>query len=242
MGKKVEPPKEAGVPAYFVQYAALWCLMLAFFVVLLSMGHERTAEFKSGMGLIRDAFGLKGGFGMMQYWRKSSQGYGDNNPQSSKSKEDGDIIGYFKGMLWKEGLSSVSIMQTRFDDRGISITLASPLNFDTNSAVLGRDAQLFLNRMGGVFYNLTEAVVTVECLDTQGREDARSLLATERAVAISRYLRDECQLPGNRIEAIGYSHQKYLTALGTNQPGQVVLFSIRKINEKAAARSQTPPS
>ena len=74
MGKRPDPPKEASAPSYFVQYAALWCLMLAFFVVLLSMGHQRTAEFKSGMGMIRDAFGLKGGMGILAFWRKASAG------------------------------------------------------------------------------------------------------------------------------------------------------------------------
>ncbi len=242
MGKKPEPPKEAGAPVYFVQYSALWCLMLAFFVVLLSMGHERTAAFKSGMGFIRDAFGLKGGLGMLQFWRKTTQGHGDNNPSVKKPKEEGDVIGFFKGMLWKEGLSSVTILQTRFDERGVSITLATPVKFEDESASLDRDSQQFLSRLGAVLFNVPEMVIGVYCMETAGEEEARSLLATERSAAITRYLQDEARLPANRLEAVGYAHQKYLTALGTNPVEQVVLFSLRKMHERKSDRPDVPSS
>jgi hypothetical protein len=242
MSKRPEPPKEAMAPAYFVQYAALWCLMLAFFVVLLSMGHQKTAEFKSGLGAIRDAFGLKGGLGMMPFWRKSTEGHGDNNPSTSKPKEKGDIIGNFKGMLWKEGLSSVDILQTKFDDRGVSITINTPVKFQDGSAALSREDRGFLSRMGTILFNLPDTVITVECLMNEGAGDADLLQATQRSTTITRYLMDECKIPENRIDSVGYSDHRYLTALKSNQWNQAVIFSIRKLNpEKDGGRASALP-
>ena len=80
MGKRPEPPKESMAPAYFVQYSALWCLLLAFFITLLTLGSQKTAKFKVGMGFLRDAFGFYGWLGFLPYWRKLSQGSGDNCP------------------------------------------------------------------------------------------------------------------------------------------------------------------
>ncbi|HBA84882.1 MAG TPA: hypothetical protein DCZ95_12380 [Verrucomicrobia bacterium] len=244
MSKKPEPPKEPQAPAYFVQYAALWCLMLAFFVVLLSMGHERTADFKAGVGAIRDAFGLKGGLGMMAFWRKSTSGLGDNNPTAirKKKEEEGDIVGNFKGMLWKEGLSSVDILQTQFDDRGISITLSTPLRFASKSAVLDREMRSFLNRIGTIFFAMPDTVITIGCLTDDGADNDDLLRAAERSTAITRYFIDECMIPGTRLDAVGYSHHTYLQGLNSNQWSQAVIFSIRKLKEeRAGGRSSAMP-
>ncbi|MFH0878846.1 MAG: flagellar motor protein MotB [Lentisphaerota bacterium] len=235
MGKRPEPPKESSAPAYFVQYAALWCLMLAFFITLLTLGSQKSAKFKVGMGLLRDAFGLKGGLGLLPYWRKLTSGSGDNNPavQKVKPEDAGDVVSYFKGMLWKEGLSSVSILHTEADDRGISIYVEAPLQFATNSATLDRDTRGFLSRIGTLFYNLPNTVITVNCLVTNSASDnANLLLAAERVSAISRYLQEQCQIPRRQLDAVAYSHDRYLGQLKWTNENRSILFSIRKLNEK----------
>ena len=233
MGKRPDPPKEASAPAYFIQYAALWCIMLAFFVVLLTMGHERTDAFKAGVGFIRDAFGLKGGLGMLPFWRRSVEGQGDNSPILKKKPEEGDIIGNFKGLLWKQGLSSVAILQTEFDDRGVSITVDTPIAFSPDSAVLNRDACVFLSRIGTLFVNLPGSLITVSCLTTnQADDNANLLLAAERVAAITRYLKEQSRIGGDRLEAVAFAHDRYFQSVKWTNANRSVLFTIRKLKEE----------
>jgi hypothetical protein len=234
MGRKIEKPKDPQAPAYFVQYAALWCIMLAFFVVLLTMGHERTNAYKAGVGFIRDAFGLKGGLGMFIFWRKSTEGRGDQLPQPQRLKQDekGDLVAYVKGMLWKEGLSSVSILHTEFDDRGVSVTIAAPVQFVEDSAVLDRPSCQFLSRVGGIFYNLPDCVFTVMCTVTNaGGADADLRLATQRSAAVVRFFNEQCRIARSQLDATGFSHDRYLRKMSADGRINPVLLSIRKINK-----------
>ena len=232
MGKRPDPPKEEKAPAYMTMYSALWCIMLAFFVVLMTLGRQKSDKYKKGIGAVKNAFGVRGGMGMMEYWRKASDGQGDNNPNPPDEQEEGDVVGHFKGMLWKEGLSNVSILKTEFDDRGISITIDTPIEFVTNSAVLGREACAFLSRMGGVFYNMPGFEITVQDLTMREKDtdDRNLLLAIERASAVTRYLQDEARIPADRIIAVGFSNRKYLTALKSDPRDQALIFSLRKLN------------
>ena len=247
MGRKVEMPKESLAPAYFVQYAALWSLLLAFFITILTMGKTKNSEFKSGVGFIRDAFGMKGGLGMLPFWRKASSSQSDEaSPiQTPESEEPGDLIGFVKGLLWKEGLSSISILRTEVDDRGVNVMLKTPIVFPPGSALLNQDTQKFLNQMGGIFYNLPKTVISINCLTMDSGSEERDLfLASERAAAVARYLKETCRIPGSRIDAVGYSHARYLGALGSNVVDQAVLFSIRKVNkvkDKAKSISELTP-
>ncbi len=233
---KLEKPQEPeGAPAYFVQYAALWCIMLAFFVVLLTLGHDRTDAYKTGIGYIRDAFGLKGGLGMLDFWRKATEGQGDAKPTTAKPPEDGDLIGHFRGMLWKEGLSSISILRTEFDDLGVRITVDTPIEFAPDDAVLNRRTQDFLNRIGTVIYNLPDCIVAVNSYaHGRGSDEQDLLLAAERSTAIARYLQGPCRIPPRRVESLAYSHERYLAPLGESQTNQAVQLAIRKIKKGRA--------
>jgi flagellar motor protein MotB len=237
MGRKGEPPQDAQAPGFFVQYAALWCLMLAFFICMLSLGHERTAEFKTGVGFIRDAFGLKGGLGMLPFWHMIA-GESSHKGQTSRApqvEEEGNLIGYFKGMLWKEGLASVSILRVEVDEWKVGVVMKVPLSFPEGESVLDTTAKEFLDRIAGVFFNLPDWFLSVGCLTPAADDENGSLrLASERASVVARYLQDVGRIEGNRVEAVGYAHSRY-TGIEAPDAGGVVMFTLRKVKKPAEA-------
>jgi chemotaxis protein MotB len=230
VAREIKKAEEDEAPGYMVLYSSLMSLLLAFFVTMLAMGQERTAQFKTGVGQIRDAFGLRGGFGVLPYWRSMSQWLASDYPKVTKEEDqDAKLIGYLKGVLWREGLDESFILDIEYDRMGATIIMRTPIKFGVGNAFLERDSRWFLNRMGGVFYNLPEALITVSCLvETSGREAeddrADEYLAIERAVAVNRYLIDEVKISEERLQAVGYAHERYLRRLDEKE---VVFFYIR---------------
>ena len=237
MGKRPEPEEEMEAPGYMVLYSSLMALLLAFFVTLLSMGAEATGKFNDGIGDIRDAFGLRGGFGILSYWKSISQWLANDFPEVTQKEEDekdeeANLVGYLKGVLWREGLNESFIIRIDYDDMGETVMMATPITFSDDNAFLGRDDRWFLNRMGAVFYNLPECGVTVSCLvnteDPDKMEDNQRL-AVERAVAVTRYLIQEIKIPASRLLPVGYADERYLDPPETEE---AVFFLIRSINKE----------
>ena len=232
--KKIEPPKEEQAPAYMSMYSSLWCIMLAFFVTLLSMGQQRTEDFKKGVGEIKNAFGMESGFGLMQYIR----GHRLDKPgasvdsrrqdQDEEPEERAALIGFFKNMLWREGLSSVSILDVRIDETGANVILQTPIEFSGTSANLSLDVRKFLNKISTLFYNRPDLDIRIDCLtNLDGREDG-IVLALERASAVTRYLSGECRIAENRLSSLGYGSTRFMNYLPDSSIKEAVLFSVRK--------------
>jgi flagellar motor protein MotB len=214
-----------------VLYSSLMALLLAFFVTLLTMGQEKTAKFKEGVGEIRDAFGLRGGFGILNYWKSISQWLASDYPEvSQEEKAEASLVGYLKGVLWREGLNESFILKIEYDELGESVMMSTPISFTEDNAFLSRDARWFLNRMGAVFYNLPDCSVTVSCLvNTENPTNAveNELLAVERAVAVTRYLTEKVKIPASRLLPVGFAYDRYLVP---QEAEEAVYFMIRRKN------------
>jgi len=235
MAKPPEQEEEMEAPGYMVLYSSLMALLLAFFVTMLSMGAEATGKFNEGVGDIRDAFGLRGGFGILNYWKSISQWLANDFPevtQEEEADEDANLVGYLKGVLWREGLNESFIVRIDYDELGETVMMATPITFSGKNAFLGRDDRWFLNRMGAVFYNLPECGVTVSCLvnteDPEKMEDEQRL-AVERAVAVTRYLIQKVKIPASRLLPVGYANERYLDPPETEE---AVFFLIRRNNKE----------
>ena len=241
--KEEEKEEPEGAPAYMGQFTALMTLLLAFFICLLTMGQERISQYQAGFGEIRDAFGLKGGFGIFQFWRKGGEGQGDDNPSVKQEDEgqgddDGDLVGYLEGTLWREGLLKISIIHTEFDNRGVTVTMSTPIEFRPGSAVLDREIRHFLNRVGIIFFNLPSSKLTVYALtQSLNSEDENQLLSIERAAAVTRYLEEKFRIPRSRVDAIGYAHTNYLHG-DQDERNDRVLFSLRKPKARKVMEDQ----
>ena len=233
--KKRKAPKEEQAPAYMVMYSSLWCIMLAFFVSVLSMGRQRTDDFKKGVGEIRNAFGVEGGFGLLQFMRGHRMD--ESGAQLESRRRDSDeeqderaaLIGFFKNMLWREGLSSVAILDVRVDSLGANVILQTPIEFAEGDAGLSVEARKFLNKIGTLFYNRPDLSVEVMGMTVPPSKDANDIVpALERASTVSRYMTEECRIPAERLVALGYGSTRFMEYLPDTKVSQVLLFSVRK--------------
>jgi chemotaxis protein MotB len=106
----------------------------------------------------------------------------------------------------QSGLDDVSIQRS---DRGITLTLADKMLFESGKAVLSESSHDLLGKIG-LIVNSTRARV-----DIQGHTDDRPIrtsaypsnweLSTARAVNVLRYLISETGVPPRRLSAVGLS-------------------------------------
>lgn len=235
MPVKVKPEKEEQAPAYMSMYSSLWCIMLAFFISLLSLGHDRAENFREGVGAIRNAFGVDGGFGLLQFIRGHRREAEDQNVNSRRQDLDEEpeeraaLIGFFKNMLWKEGLSSVAILDVKVGQSGASAILQTPVEFYDNTASLTPDSRKFLNKIGTIFYGRPDLNVHVESVYVSTNTTIQhTLLALQRSSSVVRYLIDECRIGEDRLSSLGFGSARYLPFLPDTNNVQSVLLSVNK--------------
>ena len=225
-------------------YAALWCIMLAFFVSVLSMGHQRSDDIRKGVGEIRNAFGTEGGFGLLQFLqghRMDESGASVESRRSDTAEEPDEkaaLIGFFKNMLWREGLSSVSILDVRVDSLGGCVVLQTPIEFPIGDAGLSAESRKFLNKIGTLFYNRPDLTVEVVGMAVPPAGSSDIVPALERAAAVTRYLSEECRIPSSRLSSLGYGSTRFMSYLPDTNVLQTVLFSVRKSKESSPERTR----
>ncbi|OVE76283.1 hypothetical protein BVX97_01570 [bacterium E08(2017)] len=229
MGKARKPPEEEGAPAYMAQYTALMTILLAFFICMLTMGEEKASEFQSrGMGYIKDAFGLKGGLGLLNYWKAIMRKFPETRYDEEKDK-DRHLLGYQKGAFQAEQLDAEGILKMEMQDWGYSVRIKTPLTIGEKSVVLDKEARSFLDKVGGVFYNLPGYVITACCYESRNEDNEENLRkASKSAATVTAYLEGKCGIPRERLNSIGYSSSRYLGDNGNSNPDQGVVFFIRK--------------
>jgi hypothetical protein len=239
VAKKVIENQEVQAPAYMVQYGGLMALLLAFFVTLQTLGDKKTHKFKRGIGDIQNAFGLKGGFGVLPYWKTFREWSGGSYPDVKKEPgPEEDFLGFMKGMLWRAGLDEGSVLRVDLDPLGATAVIATPMQFAAGDAGLAPESRRFLDRIGAVFYDLPDCSVSVCCLAAAQPEPeaARQQLAVERAATVARYLGEKFGDGIGTVRALGYAHARFATfATG----GESVALLIRK-NRRSEVRWASP--
>lgn len=232
--KKIKPPKEEQAPAYMSSYAALWCIMLAFFCSLLTLAEERAEKFRDGMGAVRNAFGRESGFGVLPFlrgFRVRADAFIESRRHDldEPPDEDAALVGFFRNMLWREGLSSVAILEVEVDDSGGRVLLHTPVQFYEGDAGLTPEARDFLNKLGGIFHTRRELSIRVDALVASDAGDEEpELLALRRSSTIVRYLNEECRIARGRLSSLGYPSTRYMPFLPDTNVAQVVLFSVKR--------------
>jgi len=235
MGKKVEPPKEELAPAYFMQFSALWCIMLGFFVMLLSLGNTQKGPGQHGVGQVRDAFGTMGGLGMLPYAKNALFGRHDGGASSLRIRKSVPtqavkMDGYIRGMLWKKGLSNVSMITVVESKNITKVVLRIPVVFRGDEHLEMKSVKL-LEMLSEVFVTLSQydIEVTVVCENDEG-PIARQRSAMLQAAVVARFLTEAAMLDPGRVKAVGYSDSRFVVGHGIEHVNGYVLVSIEQEN------------
>lgn len=203
-GKK----KPEGAPAYMALYTTLMIVLLGFFIVMNSLSQEREAGFHDGIGDIKNAFGLEGGIGLLQFRLFN---FGDGFiPLARRMKKSGGRAGFRDSILAGRGGGGMIDEDTDARDAGEYIRISVPFRFQGDSDVLpSQMAEYFkVAGMGLAGFDDVEFVIRVFCGEST-LEDRNRRLATRRAAAISRYLNRACMIPAAQMCAVGYSSMRY---------------------------------
>lgn len=235
MARKVKRPKEELAPSYFVQYSALWCILLGFFVMLLSLGSTQTGPGSDGLGEVRDSFGTTGGLGLLTFSKNALFGRSDGGASSFKIRQSApnqitEVDGFIRGMLWKKGLSDTAMIAVLHSSDASSVVLRLPVAFRANDN-LERESIKLLEMLGEVFLSLDHyniAVMAV-CDDAEDPEECQRL-ALRRAAVVARFLIQTASLPQDHVQAVGFSDSHLLALNGIEHVKGHVLISIKKIN------------
>jgi hypothetical protein len=233
MGRKIRKPKEELAPSYFVQFAALWCILLGFFVMLLSLGSTQMGPGADGLGEVRDAFGSTGGLGLLPFAKNALFGRRDGGASSFRIRESApnqvaEVDGYIRGMLWKKGLSNISMVSVVHTHDSSTVILQIPMEFLENEH-LGRESVNLLEMLGEVFLSLREyeMEVTAVCDDAADPVSCQRT-ALVRAAVVARFLTETAGLLPEHVHAVGLSDTWSLDLHGIEHVNDHVLISIKQ--------------
>ena len=201
--KKSQPSPESGgakgAPAYMGQYASLMTILLAFFIVMLSLGQSRVAQFRVGVGQIRNMIGMQGGTGVLAFWR--SMRYPPVPKVIGDSNDDDQIITFQIGARDGFSLQSEHLSQISFDDTTRDLRLNTAIQFEPGRILIHRETQSSLDHITTLLHSVDVYRVDVEVWGA-GNAEARTL-AARRAIWITRHLVENARIPASRIRAMG---------------------------------------
>lgn len=201
--KVPEKKQSAGAPAYMLQYTALMTILLAFFILMLTMGHERVAGYMDGVGQIKNLLELQGGgSGVMNFWR-SMRKPGLPKKVKEDAHPDAQLVGYEKDAVDQYSLDATSIQKIEFVDDKKTLRLLSSIRFEPGQARMDRKTQFALDQAVATIYSLKNYQVVVCVLVDTGHPEADRLLAAQRAAWLVRNITAQTQIPLERIRALG---------------------------------------
>ena len=233
--KKAKRPQEELAPAYFVQYSALWCILLGFFVMLLSLGNTQMGPGTDGLGEVRDAFGVKGGLGLLPYAKNALFGRKDGGASSFRIRDSApqqamDADGYIRGTLWKKGLADTSMLSVMHSPGSPTVLLRVPVRFSGYDK-LERDTVELLEMLCEVFISLHHYEMEVLAVyeDSPDKRECQRI-AMLRAALVARFLCDTASLSPERVWGVGFSDTRLLDLHGIEHAPETVLISLRRKN------------
>lgn len=202
--------KEAkGAPSYMGQFASLMTILLAFFIIMLTLGQDRITQYKVGVGLIRDMIGLTGGAGVLEFWRSARRPPAPRVDFSEAEDPDAHLIGWDAEELESFSIGGPGVDRVSFLSHRDTVRLQSSIQFEPGRIRVGRDSQSALDHAGTILYTLPEhrIVVEVRVPVDDGDAEARRLLAARRAAWLTRHLVEHARVPLGHIRAMGLVEQ-----------------------------------
>ena len=205
MGKK---PDEGGAPAYMGLFTSLMTVLLAFFILMVSMADSQDAGFYHGVGQVQNTLGVKGGLGVMNFARAA----GDKGMLGvTEEEEDADAS---KQLLFNtegdRGVGTVDIENIEEVDKGFYISVFIPHIFEKGSARIVHNSQLedYLKKMSIGFLTVKEDIMIRSYAEDGVSKTDNQILATKRANAIMKFLHTK-GIAYKRLSSIGYNFDRY---------------------------------
>ena len=205
MGKK---PDEGGAPAYMGLFTSLMTVLLAFFILMVSMADSQDAGFYHGVGSVQNTLGVKGGLGVMSFARKA----GDKGMLGvTEEEEDKDAS---KQLLFNPegegGLGTVDVDNIEEVDKGYYISVFIPHVFTKGSARIEPTSELadYLKKMSIGFLSVKEDIMIRTYAEDASTKLDSQLLATKRANNIMKFLNSK-GIGYKRLSGIGYNYDRY---------------------------------
>ena len=202
---------DVGAPAYMGQYSALMTILLAFFIMMLAMGlsdKQDAGYVGSGIGLIKNSFGLEGGLGLGQYTQYGKGGSHATNPVSDKDK-DKQVDGVHKSLSNGEG--GPGNLDQKLDEQNTNqyIRLELPFEFPELSDKITPEMSEYLKKVG-IGFALFDYKLDIRSFSLESRDDeVNRTIALKRSAQIIRYLNMISDVPFSRMEATGYNSTNY---------------------------------
>ncbi|MCM8530403.1 MAG: OmpA family protein [Lentisphaeraceae bacterium] len=208
MGKKKD---EGGAPAYMGLFTSLMTVMLAFFILLVAMADSQDAGFYKGIGSVRNALGITGGYGLMNFAKYA----GEQGMLATEDGDAGEALGEneqqtLMSVEGDRGVGTVDIEDVTEVDNGHYISVFIPHLFDRGSAVIKRSSSLadYLRKMSIGFLNVKDAITIRTFSNDADNFENSQILATKRANAIMKFMKNN-GLGYERLNAVGYANELY---------------------------------
>jgi chemotaxis protein MotB len=204
-----------GAPAWVVTFGDIMCLLMCFFVLLLSFSSMETERFKIVAGHIREAFGVQVGQRHTEIPAGATVvGTEYQHPSPSKAM----IYERLEDLIAKrrlDGLVSITIAED-----GVRLDLRDGLLFAPGSTELSDKALPFLDEVADVireFGGFADIGGHTDAAGAEGEAASEAwVLSSARAAVVAERL--EAQgIPGPRLAATGYAGSRPLSESRTEE-------------------------
>jgi outer membrane protein OmpA-like peptidoglycan-associated protein len=209
MGKKKD---EGGAPAYMGLFTSLMTVLLAFFILLVSMADSQDAGFYHGVGSVENSLGIMGGLGMMAFAKAAGESgiLGVTEESNDRSQRQINPIG-------EGGSGTTDIDEADVDTipPGKYISIHIPFAFDKGTSMVARGSKMYdyLKNVSLSFYGSESAITVRVYSEDSGVIDDNKKLAMQRAQMICNILRQN-GIDYERLTAIGYANDRYFNFEG----------------------------
>lgn len=209
MAAMLEQPDEpkAGAPDWMVTFADLMSLLLTFFVLLLSFANMEVVKFKSAVGSIQNALGLKSVFELSDV-PSGNELLDHENPQEGDGQAvQEQIVEELERILEQAGLQNSGT--AKVSKRGVVLQLEGDLLFASGEAAISPKALPVLDALSAYIAGQSRFVDVVGHTDDVPIATAvypsNWELSAARAGQAVRYLSEKGVKPF-RMRAIGQAH------------------------------------
>ena len=204
------PPEEpkAGAPDWMVTFADLMSLLLTFFVLLLSFSNMEVVKFKTAIGSIQDALGLRSELDISDQPRGETlmEAFDpkEGRQENEASARHEEVQEALRQMLEETGARDKG--ETRVSKHGVILRLSGDLMFDSGEARISERAREVLDGLAEYIANVDRGVDVIGHTDdipiNTAAYPSNWELSAARAGHAVRYLVEKGVDPG-RLRAIG---------------------------------------
>lgn len=212
-----------GQPPYMAQYSGLMIILLAFFIVMQSLSAVKQSGYQTGVGDVKNAFGINGGLGIFAFVVSAHGGSSTPNPAGNNPSK----VGIHENLVKGEGGSGNTEAATKSHELGQYLQVTIPIVFEKYKTSLSATERQKLDtfKVGFILYDYR---IMVKCFANDYRDKEKdNHLAMQRAANIMRYINESAQIPYSRLEALGNSSIRYYSNIDANSiPEQEAFFYI----------------